>query len=356
MQVKSRACWISLVLATGACKDERVDAPVAAPVAPDSVVPDADEPATTTPPEPARSSGLAGITRALIDEAQRTETEPLQLVPDAAHFVFRVQPAVLLGHAEVRALWAKTETTDTAIAGTMDVVRACMERLEAIDDVLFALDDEENGVLVAHGKGLGTELMWRCFQDQSLSKGRTFDITLTGTTRGEGPQLRESSGDLGYFPDDDTVVLVSKAWDTDVQARLRGAGTPAVEGRLAGVIRRVRRDQPLWVVGRISGKSEGGLTGSPMAGIDDVAFDLRIEDGELLLSTTVDAGEAADATRMRDELQRQFSEYESILPMLGLPGTVGDKIEFVSEGDLVSLGFTLTEAELRGLREFMERM
>lgn len=372
--MRTWARWVSLVLVTSACKDDAVepapgvDATELASKAADDVGPGGGETKEggrglglievrrKKPPSEGHPGGLAGITREVIDEAKRTESEPLRLVPDAAHFLIRARPAALLAHAELEALWTKTETADASMKGAMDVVRACMERLETIDDVVLGLDDEGNGVLAAHGKGLGTEATWRCFQTEASARGRAFDITITATARGEGPQLRESTGDLGYFPNDDTVVLVSKEWDAAVLERLRGAGTPATEGSLAGVFGRIRRDDALWVAGRVTGKSKSELSSTPMAGIEDVTFDLRMEGSDLVLATTADAGEAADASRMRDELQRQFDQFESMLPMLGLPTTVGPKIEFATEGDLVSLGFTLTEAELRGLRETLGRM
>jgi hypothetical protein len=367
---------ISLVLATSACKEDAVaDKPADAPtndasaraaeaaeetkiLAGDAkrgagaveIADGPDGPSTAAP-----KHGLSGLTREMIDQARRTLSEPLQLVPDTAHFVMRARPAVLLAHAEVQAIWTKTEESNVPFKGAMDVVRACLVRLEAVDDVVLGFDDSEHLVLAAHAKGIGTDETWRCFQKESLARSLAFDLTLTGTARGEGPQLREKEGNLGYFPDDDTVVLVSKDWDADVQARLRNTGTAAIAGSLAAVVGRMQQDDPLWVAGRITGKSESGLVGSPMAGIDDVTFGMRIDGSDLVLSTTADAGEAADATRVRDELQRQVDQYKSFIAMMGLPATLGPKLAFVTEGDLVSLGLTLTADELRSTRETIER-
>lgn len=368
----------SLVLATmlgmGACQpDEVADEPADAPMKDasasaaekaekaEAVAADAKPPAgelgpgSNRPSTTAPSRGLSGLARDLVEQARRSASEPLQLVPDVAHFVMRARPAVLLAHAEVQAMWTKAEATNPRFKGGVDVVRACLPGIEAIDDVVMGFDDAEHIVLAAHAKGIGTDATWRCLQSEALARGLAFDLTLTGTARGEGPQLREKDGNLGYFPNDDTVVLVAKDWDAEVQARLRGAGTAAVEGSLAGVVARLKQDDPLWVAGRVTGKSESGLAGTPMAGIDDVTFGLRIDGSDLVLTTAADAGEAADATRMRDELQRQLDQYKSVIPMMGLPATLGPKLAFVSEGDLVSLEFTLTADELRATRETIER-
>jgi len=152
------------------------------------------------------------------------------------------------------------------------------------------------------------------------------------------------------------VVLVSKDWIAEAEARLRGEGTAAIDGSLAVVAGRVQPDAPLWVVGRITGPAEIGLAGTPMAGIDDVSVSLGLPGSDLELRIEADAGEKADATRVRDELQRQLREFEGVLPLMGFPGTVAPKLAFETEGDLVSLAFVLTEAELRGLREGIEKM
>lgn len=308
------------------------------------------------PPKPPHASGLGGLTRELIAKARRTVGNPVQLVPDVAQYVLRARPAVLLGHAEAQAVIAKAETTNPRFKAVTDAVRACLGTLEAIDDVAIGFNDAEHVVLAANAKGLGTEATWRCLQTESIARGQSFELAITGTARGEGPQLRSSDGDgIGYFPDDDTMVMVSPVWDADVQARLRGEGTAAIEGSLAGTMARIHQDDPLWLVGRITGPAEAGLAGSPMAGIDDVAVDLRLEGVDLLVTTSFDAGEAADATRMREAVQKQVDELEALIPALGLPATIGPKLSFVAKGDVVELELSFTGDELRSIREGIER-
>ena len=87
-----------------------------------------------------------------------------------------------------------------------------------------------------------------------------------------------------------------------------------------------------------------------------MAFGVRIDGSDLRVTTTADAGEAADATRMRDDLHRQLESFKSMLPMLGVPATLGSKLAFVTEGDLLSLDLTITSDELRSVRETVGRM
>jgi hypothetical protein len=376
--MKRWMCVISLGLAFGACKDEVASEaslpaaePTASPTTPATETRGAagDDPKAavneqagsfTAPREepgvaPARTGGLAGITREMLDAARRRETTPLMLVPDAADFVVRVRPAVLLAHAEAQAVWAKLEGSDASFRTAMEVVRACLGKVEAFDDVVLGFDDGKQLVLAARAKGLGTDVVWQCLQTETIARGRPFDLTITGTARGEGPQLRSDDDGVGYFPDDDTLVMVTTAWDADVQTRLRGEGKAAIEGSLAGVVARIGLDDPLWAVGRLEGKPERELLGTPFAGIQDVAFNLRLLGSDVVLDTTMDAGEAADATRMRNEIHRQLDPIKSMLPMMGMPSSVVPKIAFEAEGELVKLAFTLTSDELRDLREGIAR-
>jgi len=369
----------TLLLATSACKDETASEgpPASAPVSTPEREPEGIEPAPhggdddgghdgiffttkrsepTTPSTPSHAGGLSGLTREVIETARRAVGDPVLLVPDAAQYVMRAQPAVLLGHAEAQAVWTKIEGSEASFKAAMDVARACLGRLEAFEEVVAGFDDSKHVVLAAHAKGIGTDATWRCFQTEAISRGQSFELVITGTARGEGPQLRSSDGDgLGYFPDDDTVVMTSNEWDVDVQARLRGEGKAAIEGSLAGTMARIQRDDPFWLVGRITGKPESELASTPMAGIDDVAVDLRLEGVDLLVTTSSDAGEAADATRVRDAVQKQVDEFKSMLPMMGMPSSIVPKLAFVAEGDLVKLELSFTGEELKSIREGIER-
>jgi hypothetical protein len=306
------------------------------------------------PPPPSHPGGFSGLTRELIDVARRAVDDPVRLVPDVAHYVARVRPAVILGHSEVQAAWTNAEASDPSFRIAMDVTRMCLGRLEALDDMVFGFDDAANLMMVVHAKGLGTDAVWRCLQTETTARGRPFELVVTGTTRGSGPQL-SATDTVGWFADDDTVVLASKAWTSDVEARMRGEGKAAVEGGLLGTMTRIQVDDPAWLAGRVTGLVGSALTGSPLSGIDDMAIDLRLDGEDLVIALSFDAGEIADATRLRGEAQQQLDQLEGMLPLFGFPATVGPKLAFVAEGDLIKLDFVLTGDELRGLREGIER-
>lgn len=328
------------------------------PVEPPTTAVTADDTTSSTARGGLGQGGLTRLTREVIEQARREAADPLLLIPNAADYVVDVRPAELLAHDELRLLWSKAEASDPDIQAVMDVMRGCLGRLEAIDRVVVGFIDKDHVVMVAHAKGLGTEATWRCLRDETTARGKSFDLELTGTPRGKGPQILETGkdgGDLGYFVDDDTAVVLTKEWDPEFLARMRGEGTPAIEGELAATAGRMDQDASLRVVGRITGDAERDLVGTPMAGIDDVSLTIRVRGQDLELHMESDAGEPTDATRVRDELTTQVESFKGFLPMLGFPSSVAPKIAFETEGDLVSLRLSLTGDELRGLREGIER-
>ena len=354
------ALGLFLVLAS-ACKDEPAADP--APTSTEETKTDDAKTGDAKTGEPGPDdieatdgkSGLAGLTKDLVDQARRTTSETTRLVPASAEYLVRMRVAELLAYGPATELWRKAEDTEEEFRTAVDVMVACMARLEVFEELTVGFDSDEHKVLIAHAVGLGKDDTWRCFQEKTVGRGKTWDMQITGTPRGEGPQLLTDDGNRGYLPDDDTLVLVSKEWDAEVSALLAGEGTPAVEGPLAGPVARVPADSPLWLAGRVGAKASAGLEGSPFAGMTDISFSLRIEDEQVSVSTSIDAGEAADATRMKDELTTQFAQFEGMLPMFGFPSTVGPKIVFETEGDLVSLDFTLTKSEIDGIRGGIER-
>ncbi|MCA9712681.1 MAG: hypothetical protein KDK70_43030, partial [Myxococcales bacterium] len=302
--------------------------------------------------------GLASLTRDVIAKARSTAGEPIRLVPDSAWFAVQVQIPAVLAHPELAALWQKAEDSEAEFHTAMEAVRTCLERLEAVEELVLGFDTNDHLVMVGRGKDLGTDATWRCFDREAAARGKSLGLEITGIPRGEGPQLRENDktpdeADVGFFPDDDTFVMVSHEWTTDLQALMRGDTKPAVEERLAPALGRAKLDSTLVLVGRLETGSSSALP-EPIRGITDVALSIGLEDDALVIDTSVDAGEEADATRVRDGLQRQFDEMESMLGMFGIPATLGPKIEFLSEGDRVSLAFTMTRDELEGLRRGLE--
>ncbi len=302
-----------------------------------------------------RRKGLFDATREVITSARRASDDPIRLIPASASFVVQVDPAPLLADPGVSALWAKAEASDEDFRTAVKVLRACVGPLPTIDTILLAIDSDEHAALVMRAPRLGTEDTWRCFDREAKAQGEPMDITLTGTSPGDGPQLRDDDGDPGYFADEDTLVLTSKEWSAEIQARLEGKGTSALEGPLAPTARRIELDSPLWAVGRLEGKARSSLVGTPMAGIEDVAFSLKFEGTDLQLALSSDAGAEEDATRVRDEIDRQFAEFKGFLPMLGFPSSLLAKVAFVAEGDLVSLELRMTASELDELRRGIEK-
>lgn len=309
--------------------------------------------------EAGENKGLAGMAREMVEGARGEERAPVRLVPGAAKGIARFDVPALLGHPEMKTLWDEVEKKQADVKLAMDVVRACLGRLEAVDEVVIGFDGEPNMVVAVHGTGMGRSETWQCFDRETKARGDEMDLALTGVARGEGAQIREVAGEsearFGYFVDDDTMVLASAGWDEALGGVMRGEDTPAIDGELKAVGERVKQDGSMWVVGVIDGSVRAGLGGA-LSTAEDVAFGLDVDDGALVVHLSVDAGEREDAKRMQAELQEQKAAFVPMLSMFGVPTSVGPKVEFLSEGDQVSLDLTLTREELEGLRKGISGM
>jgi hypothetical protein len=63
---------------------------------------------------------------------------------------------------------------------------------------------------------------------------------------------------------------------------------------------------------------------------------------------------AAEAKTAAAELETQLVQAKAILPMLGLPSSVGDSLEVAAKGNLVRMGMFLTAKDLDALRKAVE--
>lgn len=290
--------------------------------------------------------GLAGLTLDLVDQARRSNRDLARYVPDSAEYLVRLRFAELFAYEPFTEIWRKVEARNEGFRTGVSALLECMVSLERFEDVVIGFDSEEHLVLAVHAEGLGKDETWRCLESVARSRSKDWDMVLTGTARGDGPQLVSDDGDHGYFPDDSTLVMTSKAWDAEVVALLAGTGTPAVEGQLAAPAGRIAPETPLWLAGRIGSSAATEMTGTPFVGMVDISLAVRIADDDLAFAATFDAGEVADATRMKDELTRGLKEMEGFFPILGFPATFASSLTFETEGDLVSLDFSLTKSDV----------
>ncbi len=355
-----------VALATSSCnaqqrKDQAARTEPAPAEAPQGKATDDDSPASsagaTTPTKDPdkRTGGLSGLTRDFIAEAKRATVEPLRLVPNTATILGQLRPGPMLAYGPAADLWDRLEREQGDVRTAMDVVRACMGKADAIEDIVLGMDDDDHAILAMRGKGLGTEQLWECFGTEARSRGGDWNVVFTGKPRGEGPQL-SSDDDPGYFIDDDTVVIVSKEWDVDFAALRRGETKPAIDDRLAPMAGRIGTDRTFWVLGEVTTSLAIGFVALGMDGAEDFALSIDIEDDTAVLDGSTTFASEGAANGVKDKLQKQFDEIESVLPMLGAPATVGPKIQFEHEGDEVRLGFALTRDEIEGIRRGLESM
>ncbi|MEM7154237.1 MAG: hypothetical protein AAF799_15435 [Myxococcota bacterium] len=334
---------------TGACKDETP--------APASTKTEAEAPAEE-PSEPKEEgerggskSGLAGLTSQMIDEVRQGARDPILLLPSSAYLLVSLEPGRLLDNRAIADLWEALTDKEEDLRKGEQLAEACLGALETFERVVVAGGHDDRTAMAIHGKRLGDAETWRCFERISSRTG-DWDLKLTGTERGEGPQLLDTDdGDRGYFPDKDTAIILSKELDAEVVARIDGKGTAITEGPLAATLDRTETDRPLWFVGLIEGQLQRDLADGPFDGFKDFSFSMGSADDGIALTLSGDGGTDADATRLLAELEKQFNDLKGMLPMLGLPASIGEKIEFKREGSEVLITLDMTRHEVEQLTE-----
>lgn len=354
---------LPLILATG-CKGDPAPEREAEPRS--EVQSPAPEPESKTPTpaktkspqdapkvEPtAKSGGLAAMTRDLVDGISESKAaDPLAYVPSRAVILAQVSPAKFFavdGFARFSdAILAKG---DGEVRHTIAAMEACGTKLDQIESVTFAMDENDDGALVVRGTGLGKADTWRCIKTETASRGGSsnYEIREQG-----GKTVLVNGEDEGRFVGDDTFVYLDTKWANEVDNLIDGTSKSTVTtSGLADTMARVKTDEALWFASLLPPKALDNLRGSPMEGIDEVWGALSIgSDSAFAFSIAGKAPSDAEATKMRDEVQKAWDDTKSMLGAFGVPQKVADSIEFKASGDVASFHMKATIDDVDILRE-----
>lgn len=337
---------VGLLVALAGCKEPKT------PPASDNAAPEAPTPPTEDPPTEAAEAasaegkgGLVALTNEIVTDARKQAADPALLLPDDAQMLVVIGPRTLFAFEPAADLWALVEKKDDDLRGSMETFRSCVGQLDTIERITIGSDFDDRFLMAMEAPGIGTREVWDCFRDKTIGKGKTWDTEITGTPIGEGPQLRAEDGDPGYFMNEDTVVLVSKAWGEAVEQRRDGGSERATPSRLSAMLSRVEADDPLRALGFLDAETSTSLATSLGAEIEDFAVGLRPIDGELRVELSFQADSAAQATAFKDGLTAKLEEYKGLLPMIGVPPSLSAKLSFGTEGSLTTMSLRITADE-----------
>lgn len=354
------AVSFAIVLAL-ACKKED-DAPAADPAAeaasadPDAA-PEKVEKADPAPAkEPAKDGGttgagkggIAALAKGLIDEAKAAPGDPLALVPASAVLVAQVQwlPFKLVpGWEDARAAILR-EVGDGE--EKLRVFRDCELDIEQMQSVTFAMVEGKHGLAIVNGPGFGVAKNHECAIGKLRGSGKEAEYELADH-EGAKRLVLEKGDTFGYFLADDSLLVVDKEIDAEVAGLREGKGTSVKASGLQTTIARVDTTRHAWFASRIVDFMKTQMGASPMGEVHEMWGSAHYE-GEMALKFGSRLNDAAAATSVRDQAQKQLDEMKSMLPMLGVSAALAAKITFGAEDDRFTVDVSMTEAEMASIR------
>lgn len=255
-------------------------------------------------------------------------------------------------HLRKGKLFAEVERLMAAEASdALDAMKECGVPLSKVEGLVMGFSDHEDVVLGAKAKNLGAPKTLDCLA-KKIEKA-TGTSPWTRVTKGCHTTLELSGGDgKGFVVGRDMVVFASSSMETSVERRAQGKDKSALDGRLGWVRREIDTGGSAWMASNLPA-SVGASMGTSMAGMTRVGVGIDASKG-LGLKMGAGFSSASAAKAAAAELETQIVQVKAMLPLLGLPSSVGDSITVTSKGPVVKMGMHLTPDDVDALRKAIE--
>ena len=235
-------------------------------------------------------------------------------------------------------------------AEVLAAMNECGVPLAKVEGLVAAFSDSDDMMMGVRAKGLGEPATLDCLAskiEKSTGKAPWKRVTSTCETT-----LELEGGDgKGFVVGHDMVVLASKSLEEAMGRRVAGKDRSALDGRLAWARKEVDMGNTAWLAANVPASASAGLP-STMAGLGRVGMSIDATKG---LGLRVGAGfaSAAEAKAAAKEVESQLVQVKAMLPLLGLPSSVGDTIDVSSKGSLLRMGMFLQLSDIDALRKAM---
>jgi hypothetical protein len=152
---------------------------------------------------------------------------------------------------------------------------------------------------------------------------------------------------FGHMVDDNHLVIATKNWNDTVKGLVGGTGTSVAAGGLKDVMARADQSQEMWFAMKIPADLAGGMKGSPVEKVTDVAGSLDIKaDNSIAFAVSMGAGTADDAAAV----SKGLTDMKPLLAASGAPSDLTDKIKIESAEAIVKISLELTGEDLAKLQ------
>jgi hypothetical protein len=267
-----------------------------------------------------------------------------KLIPDAA---------TMVGGADIKAVLAsKAYTENKALIETgdtkefLDAATACNLGTDKWKSVVFGGDTtKQQFAIVVNADGIGKEENLTCINGKMKEKSGKDAFKIED--KDGKKQLTMDDGGVGYIVNEGTLVVATKDWAAPVKELVDGKGKSVFDGALKDVIARADTGKHVWVAGTLPAEM---LKGSPGEGAKDATASLDLSGG-VGVAASVGFATADEATKKKDELQKQFDQFKGMAGGMGVPQTVVDSVKIDASGTTVTLAAKATEDDLSKIKE-----
>ena len=267
-----------------------------------------------------------------------------KLIPDAATMVAGVDVKALLGtklYTDNKALIEQGESKEM-----LDAATACNLGTDKWKNIVIGFDMTKNqGAAVINADGIGKEENLTCINGKVKEKQGKEPFKIEDK---DGKKvLTMEDGSVGYIINEGTLVVASKDWAAPVKDLIDGKGKSVFDGSLKDVIGRTDTGKHVWFAGTLPADA---VKGSPAEGAKDVAGSLDLSGG-VAVAASVGFGSADDATKKKDELQKQFDQFKGMAGGMGVPQGVVDSVKIDASGNAVTVAAKASEDDLKKIQE-----
>lgn len=228
----------------------------------------------------------------------------------------------------------------------LEAMAECGVPLAKVEGLVAGFSDHDDVVMGIRAKGVGEAKTLDCLAkkiESATGKPPWSRVTAGCTTTLELPD----GSAKGFVVARDMVVFASKSLEGAVDRRIQGKDKSALAGRLHWVRGELDTSSTAWMASNLPAAS-GAALGPSFAGVGRVGLSIDATRG---LGLRMGAGfsSAAEAKAAASEIETQLVQVKAMLPLLGLPSTVGDTIEVAAKGNVVRMGMFLSPSDLETL-------
>jgi hypothetical protein len=267
-----------------------------------------------------------------------------KLIPDAATMVAGVDVKAVMAtklYTDNKALIEQGESKEM-----LDAATACNLGTDKWKNVVIGMDMTKNQhAMVVNADGIGKEENLTCISGKIKEKAGKEPFKIEDK---DGKKvLTMDDGGVGYIVNEGTLVIASKDWAAAVKDLVDGKGKSVFDGSLKDVIGRTDTGKHVWFAGTVPADM---AKGSPAEGAKDVAGSLDVSSG-VAVAASVGFGSADEATKKKDELQKQFDQFKGMAGGMGVPQGVVDSVKIDASGNAVTVSAKASDDDLKKIQE-----